>query len=482
MTAEDRQAINRMIQHKREEFESVIYKGVVAMLNTIEENKKLASERYDYLNFLTTKNQQTKAHLSDAINTVKDATSNAPMGAGSAAQLTLTATNAIGGAILDNAEERRQVHEAEQRFFSAQMLYYIPSQDYEKIAMRVAGILSYRYQFLIFRLGVGENGYIKLANFFIKSMKTYAIARLREQKQNPVRALINAAIPPSTDALSYRDWPNVDCANFRTNFRDVGKRKRLELDEDANDILKRCGPAVRALLGGNLSYIDFETGRAKSYQACTILGALNHAPILNTHSQVIAGLQPRHRRQLHLDGNMKYPFILLGAGETTADLGVNFATKTTSEILEDVHIEVLRRLVPDFFTHQVCYSLETEVESKQTGIADIKYPEEKLECPWTKARDIALQGRFQELFNEKPLPVSALDLESDEKILRLKAIQFKSHQLNLEARIADAEIAYKDLMKAIYDIGGRFQALKQERVCNNMSYIMQTMQVLQLKS
>jgi hypothetical protein len=33
MTSEDRQELNRIVKHKREEFEGVIQKGVVAMLN-----------------------------------------------------------------------------------------------------------------------------------------------------------------------------------------------------------------------------------------------------------------------------------------------------------------------------------------------------------------------------------------------------------------------------------------------------------------
>lgn len=60
MTTEDRQAINRMIQHKRKEFESVIEKGVVAMLNAQEEHEKLAERRAEYLNFLTQRNRQKK--------------------------------------------------------------------------------------------------------------------------------------------------------------------------------------------------------------------------------------------------------------------------------------------------------------------------------------------------------------------------------------------------------------------------------------
>ncbi len=55
MTTEDRQAINRMIRHKCDECESVIQKGIVAMLNAQEESEKLAEKRAEYLSFLTNK-------------------------------------------------------------------------------------------------------------------------------------------------------------------------------------------------------------------------------------------------------------------------------------------------------------------------------------------------------------------------------------------------------------------------------------------
>ena len=171
MTAEDRQEINRIIRHKREEFESVIQKGVVAMLNSQEEHDKLADKRAEYLSFMTSRTQRRKDQLTHFSDVSKDATSSAPMGLGTATQLTLSASNAIGNSILDGIEEKRQATAAEENLYSAQMLYYIPPQDYEIIAERVASILSYRYQLLILRLAAGEKGYIKLANFFLHSMK-----------------------------------------------------------------------------------------------------------------------------------------------------------------------------------------------------------------------------------------------------------------------------------------------------------------------
>ena len=437
MTAEDRQAINRMIRHKCDEFESVIQKGIVAMLNAQEESEKLAEKRAEYLSFLTARNQQKKEQLKQISQATSEAISQAPMGIGSAGQLVISAATGTGNAIYNNAEQKRQQTEAEERLFSAQMLFYIPPQDYDKIARRVASILSYRYQFLIFRLAAGENGYIKLANFFVHAMRSYAVARLRERKNDVVRALLNAAIPPSTDTINYRDWPSIDFSNFRTHLNRVGTRKTLELDHAASSIVRRCGPAVRALLGGHESYVDPNNSQIKRYQPYTIIGALNHALILNTDSRIHSGILPPHRQYIALDGNVKYPMILLGQGETTADLGVNFATQSTNIILEDLHREALKRLVPDFFNHAVFYSLDKEPE--ELAIAEnIRYLEEKYECPWSLKRENQWQEKLQAIFLAKNKVSAHDEIEMFEQSAQFRVMLQTANQHYLQSKIEDA--------------------------------------------
>lgn len=435
MTADDRQSINRIIQHKCEEFEAIIKKGVVAMLNAQEERDKLFARRSEYLNFMTHRSKQKKEQINQIAQTIRENTASAPMGAGAATQLVTTASAAIGNAIIDNNENKRQQTEVEQNLYSAQMLYYIPPQDYERIAESVAKVLSYRYQFLIFRLAAGENGYIKLALFFISSMKTFAIARLREQKSNIIKALLNAAIPPSTDSISYRDWPSIDFENFRSHLTRVGTRKTLELDEDVNDILRRCGPAVRALLGGVGSYVCYDTGKVIPFSPYTIIGALNHAPILGSDKRIITGLTPRHRQYIKLDGNSKYPLILLGHDEKTADLGVNFATKITNEILNPSQIEALRRLVPNFFSEQ---DDEQDLIKYRRAPADFRYPEEKFECPWSAKREHEWKSRLQKIY---PLPTKNTFANNEEDFddsTELLHMQKTAYEFNLEYKKRDA--------------------------------------------
>lgn len=62
-------------------------------------------------------------------------------------------------------------------------------------------------------------------------MKSYAIARLLKYKNDVIRALINTAIPPSTNTINYRDLPSVNFRNFRMYFSRLGSHKILKLDD-----------------------------------------------------------------------------------------------------------------------------------------------------------------------------------------------------------------------------------------------------------
>ena len=387
MIKRDRQNINRIIQHKRDEFEQFIRNGVVSLLNTKEEQRQLAEERSDYFGFLTNRNKQKKARLNSVVNHAKGVTNSAPMGVSSAANIAFGGAGVIGEAIYNNEETHRKETEAENKLSSAQFLHYVPSTDYETIAQQVASLLSYRFQFLLFRLAAGENGYLKLANFLVESMENYAIKRFREHKGKVVNSLINAAIPPTTDAFRYIEWPL--------------KRKKLELDEDANKILDRCGPAVRVLLGAYRERVDPVKGTIKVYKPYTILGALNHASILDTKAEVISGIETQNRKLEQLDGTKKYPMILLGLGETSAHLGVHFATKLTSQVLQGAQIEALERLVPDFFSHEVAYIAQpklSKLEPLQVDNADLRYPNERFEVPWTATRERDWKERLKHIY------------------------------------------------------------------------------------
>ncbi|MDF1646658.1 MAG: hypothetical protein P1U61_06750 [Legionellaceae bacterium] len=448
MVLEDRQAINNLLKHKRTEFESVIKRGVVAMLNAHDERRKIAKERAKYFEFITRRNKKNKAKFQAIADAAKNNTSSAPMGIGTATGIAFSAAGVAGTAIYNNAEERRQEKEAEQELHTAQFLHYLSSKNYEDIAQRVAEILSYRFQFLLFRLAAGEDGYFKLANFFVESMNTYAIDRLREHKGEEVKALIDAAIPPSADAFSYRDWPQVDFRNLRANFI-IGKRKKLALDEEADALLKRCGPAVRAFLGGYKEHVDYTTSRIIPYKAYTILGALNHAPILSDDGRVISGLKIKNRQYEGLSGARKYPMILLSCDESTSDLGVTFGT-TIAEKLDDAHIEALRRLVPHFFSYKANYELTPVPSSKppveiKTEDAALRYPNERSECPWTSTREERWHQRTQVIYN-----AAHLTSEEEEEVIAIEHYnKFKAMQA--AGNTFDAEEARNSVIQMIQE-------------------------------
>ena len=428
MVLEDRQAINELLKHKRAEFESVIKRGVVAMLNAHDERRKIAKERAKYFDFITRRNKKNKERFSAIAEAAKNTTSSAPMGIGTATNVVFSAASVAGVAAYNNAEERRQEREAEKELQTAQLLHYISSKNYEDIAQRVAKILSYRFQFLLFRLAAGEDGYFKLANFFLESMNTYAIERLREHKGEEVKALIDAAIPPSTDAFTYRDWPQVDVRNLKATFI-IGKRKTLALDKNADALLERCGPAVRAFLGGYKEHVEYATSKIIPYKPYTILGALNHAPILGDDGRVISGLKDKNRQYEGVSGTRKYPMILLSCGENTSDLGVTFGT-TMAETLDDEHIETLRRLVPHFFSYQANYELTPLSLNKQsvelkTNDADLRYPHERTECSWTRRRERDWHKRTQSIYSAGHL---ASEEEEEEVVTTEHYNQFKAMQ------------------------------------------------------
>ncbi len=444
MVLEDRQAINNLLQHKRTEFESVITRGVVAMLNAHDERRKIAKERAKYFDFITRRNKKNKERFSAIAEAAKNTTSSAPMGIGTATNVVFSAASVAGVAAYNNAEERRQESEAEKELHAAQFLHYISSKNYEDIGQRVAEILSYRFQFLLFRLAGGEDGYFKLANFFLESMNTYAIERLREHKGEEVKALIDAAIPPSTDAFTYRDWPQVDFRNLKATII-IGKRKTLALDADADALLARCGPAVRAFLGGYKERVDYATSRITPYKRYTILGALNHAPILGDDGRVISGLKDKRRQYEGLSGTRKYPMILLSCGEKTSDLGVTFGT-TMAETLADEHIEALRRLVPHFFSYQANYELVPASSNKQssevkTDDAALRYPNERAECPWTSTREARWHQRTQAIYSAGHF----VSEEEEEVVTTEHYNQFKAMQA--ASNTFDAEEARKAVIQ-----------------------------------
>jgi|GEM_PF-5802352 len=447
MTEEDRKEFNRMMAHKCAEFKSELKDGVMFILTDHDVRRKLAKERTKYFNFLSRKHQKQKAKFTAMAEAAKTATGGAPMGLNSAANIAISAAELAGTTAMNGFEERRQEKEVLQEYHTAEFLHFMSSQDYDVISERVAEIQTKRYRPLIFRLASGENGYFKLVKFFLKSMNTFAVENLKEHKGNEIKALIDACVPPASDFISYRDWPYVDFRNLRMSLK-LGTRKTLELDPLAESLLSRYGPAVRALLGGHGAHVDLLTTQIVPYKTYTILGALNHAPILTAKDlTVISGLKENKREFEGVSGTRKYPMILLGHNENTSDLGVSFAT-TLEETLSDDSVTALRRLFPDYIYYTANYHNDSEekCEDEETKDEDIRYPDEREECPWTRSRDARWHLRTQAIFKA----MHGASEEEEEVVTKENYSQFKAMQA--ASNSFDANEAREAVVKMIENV------------------------------
>ncbi|MDF1756856.1 MAG: hypothetical protein P1U74_00925 [Legionellaceae bacterium] len=365
MEKKERVAIIRMMQDKVLQFEYRIQRGVIAMLNAPAQRQKLAEKRAARNKALDEKSQRNKEQLSSGTSQLTDITENAPMGMGNAAKIGASIVNGVGSAVIDHNDATRNLEEAEKDYYAAQFLDYVDEPNYKIISERVSSILGYRFQFLIFRLAAGEDGFFKLADFFIECMKLYALDKLEEHVGELVQSFIDAAIPSPNSKLRYSEW------KWGENLEILGN-KTLQLDPKAEAIIAKIGPAPRSLLGGYIKH---------NY---TILGMLNHAAIVNHLGEIRWGLQ---RPGESLDGRNKYPVILLGRKETTANMGLGFATFFTDEELRDHQVVAIRRLVPDFFEHTSSFEVGSTLSSEQQkpdNPADLAYYEERYEYSWDR--------------------------------------------------------------------------------------------------
>ena len=349
LTKKHREEIQRNILSKRAVFIKMVREGIVAMLNTQDEQRALKEDKDKLSTLISQRSEERKANIDSLVDTVKSTTRGAHRGAEVGANTAVTMLGAAAKVYENTRESIRVLEEAQEDYRSAQILHYIPvsKQDYKLIGERVATVLADRLTCALFRLAAGENGVLVLGQFLLTSMNAYAIKRLRQHestREEIIRALIDAATPPPSDRFNYVGWPTISYSNRYLHFL---LHKTLERDPYADEIIAFSGPGVSAIFGGHGSYVDFKTGKKKAYQDYTIQGILCHAPILDNRNIVVRGLETGNRQNEMLDGSTKYPMIILCPGETIADLGVNFVPKDKSELLEPEHEEVIFRVCPN---------------------------------------------------------------------------------------------------------------------------------------
>lgn len=473
MTEKDRKSLNRKTAFKRNAFKVALQKGITAMFNTQEEIKLLASERGDLLGFLKGKNDRRAEQLKAGTESLAGVTNGAPMGIGTGINIAATGVRSVGTAILSYENAKLQEDEIRARLKTAQMLHYISPENYEVIAESVALLLADHFEPVLTRLATGENGIKKLANFLLQSMDKYANKRLPEHGKTVkggIQALIDAAIPPSTDAISYREWPQVDVRNFKVKLS-IGVHETLELDEEVNEIIERCGPAVRAILGAGAIRVDPITGKVTNYGPYTLIGVLNHAALLDSTGCVYSGIETNHRSPEALDGTTKYPMYLLSHGETTADVGVNFIPNDKGQTLKDEHVEVVRRLFPGFFSREMFAFQEEESKTTQEAINSenqplndgsiqidpveaqhLCYPNERYEYPWTPKRERArierLQTAYKAARRQQRLVATLAQLDDEEDEIATTSNYEMIKAMRMAVQSFDMVEANRDVEKA----------------------------------
>ncbi|MDP3704632.1 MAG: hypothetical protein Q8R24_01825 [Legionellaceae bacterium] len=432
LTRKDREEIQRNMQGKCMAFEKAMCEGIVGMLNSQDEKRALEEKKFKFSELLTKRSGDRKAQINSVVGTGKSITKGAPMGGEAIANTALTVVGAAANAFEDMREDNRTLEEAKEDYLTAQMLHYITvsKQDYKPIGQKVSEVLADRFKCGLFRLASGESGVLVLTKFLLTSMNAYAIKRLRQHestREEIIRALIDAAVPPPSDAYSYREWPAL-------------LRKTLERDPRADEIMARVGPAVHSIFGGHDSHIDPETGKNLPYQSFTLEGFLCEAPILDDQNRVVRGLERANRKHEDLDGNTKYPMIMLRPGETIVDLGINFVPTDQGETLEPEHEEVIFRIFPD--------RPVAEQSTMSRVCKDTCYINEKREVPWGKHRTERLRQRLTEMYQAGINVTEKDDIIATTDYNKRMAQQVAIHRYDAQEAKEDALTVTREALQA----------------------------------
>lgn len=327
MTARDRKLIVNLMAHKRKEFEGELQKRVRAYLRKLNERKLLNAELEEYHKAVIVEKEETLKKAEFTTENAQKIAATAPGSIGAGASTIATVGGTIASEYIKHDIEKTNSEELKEKLESSKLGLYIKEEQHDIIATRVAEIIGFRLQFLIFRLNGSTDGYMRLAQFLADAMEAFAIEKLRGNN-NKIDALIDAAFP-TPSSLRYKDW--------RLTWEN-GYHRTLEIDQRCNNMIERCGPAVRFLLG-----------KHKTNTSYSIVDAINHSLILNGRGEVISGSQSNKTTISQLEGDNDTPMLLLARNEEPYHLGLGHGTYLTEQILEDEHVIALLRLVPGFF-------------------------------------------------------------------------------------------------------------------------------------
>ena len=133
LTKKHREEIQRNILSKRAVFIKMVREGIVAMLNTQDEQRALKEDKDKLSTLISQRSEERKANIDSLVDTVKSTTRGAHRGAEVGANTAVTMLGAAAKVYENTRESIRVLEEAQEDYRSAQILHYIPvsKQDYK---------------------------------------------------------------------------------------------------------------------------------------------------------------------------------------------------------------------------------------------------------------------------------------------------------------------------------------------------------------
>ncbi len=438
MTARDRKLIVSRMAHKRTEFERELQRRVRAYLRKLNERKLLNAELEEYHKTVILEKEESLKKAETTTEKAQKIGASVPGSIGVAASTLAALGGTAATEYIKHDIETINSEELKEKIESSKLGLYIKEEQHDIIATRVAEIIGFRLQFLLFRLNGGTDGYMRLAQFLADAMEAFAIEKLRGNN-NKIDALVDAAFP-APSSIRYKDW--------RMTWEN-GYHRTLDIDQECNDIIERCGPATRFLLG-----------KHKSNHCYSIVDAINHSLILNGRGEVISGSQSKKTSFRQLEGENESPMLLLAPNELPFHLGLGHGTYLTDQSLEDEHVIALLRLIPGFFKEDLSHDMILKPSNAdKEATADLVFAAERHECSWTKERDHLWQERSSHIHIELTKEQNYWD-----KYFKKQGVFTKKEQEELEDYIENRQnIAYQfDAKRAEADVRQEIQ--KAQRI------------------
>ena len=445
------------IRENRQTFEEAMIKIVRALLNKQAERPALKQEHKEISDLTLESFRRKKSQAESVSKSLNSITDSAPSAPAAAAKVAIKTGNYIAESYYDNEQIKHIEEEARKNLTSAQYERYTTAQKhYTLIARKTARNISSELQFLL--LGISSSAMKELLTLFKESMDKYGVKRLQENfsEKTPDEvsdALTDAAIPPPTDNVLYRQWLRINFSKWEVNLKFLS-RIRLNKEQSTQAILEKGGPETQMIFGTSKSRINYKTLNEEELHDYTELGALNHAYVLCQEEFRLAGLNERAHE---LDGfTFKYPLILKRQDRTLGNLGINVLPRPTRMSLPEPLQQTILDIVPDF--DQPATVSQQEIDEGRVILPDFtkRYlPHRKNYVPWSEARQTDLNARYKVIFTAGKASASQTnphEITSVPGHARLLAMEEAGNIWDLEYARRDVEYAAQKAQEALNNI------------------------------